>query len=101
MKDKLSINIKIADRVYPLEINREEEEKYRLAAKILNDTVLKYRTRYVNHDTQDILAMAAFQNVLQFIELEKNSKDTSLLEEVKNINDDIADFLEEKVGKRL
>lgn len=101
MKDKLSINIKIGDRVYPLNIDPEVEERYRLAAKMLNDMVIKYRTHYVNHDTQDILAMAAFQYVLKYLELEESSNDISLVEEVKNISDDIADFLEEKESDRL
>ena len=101
MKDKLSINIKIGNRVYPLNINREDEERYRQAAKLLNDMVLQYRKLYSGHDAQDILAMAAFQYVLKYIELEKQNDDTSLIEEIKNMNDDIADFLEDKAGNRL
>ena len=34
MDDKLSININIADRLYPLRVERKEEEDIRKAAKI-------------------------------------------------------------------
>lgn len=96
MKDKLSINIKIGDRIYPLQINRQEEEKYREAAKKLDDMVNKYRTHFNGNDTQDYIAMAAFQYVLKYQNAEENSKDVSFIEELKNLNDDLSDFLDER-----
>ena len=96
MKDKLSINIKIASRIYPLTINREDEEKYRLAAKLFNEVVNNYRKNFSNSDTQDILAMAAFQFVLERVEADKQAEDESLLEVIKDVKDDIEDFLKEK-----
>ncbi len=96
MKDKLSINIKIASRIYPLTINREEEEKYRLAAKLFNEVVNTYRKNFSKSDTQDILAMAAFQFVLERVEADKQSENESLLEVIKDVKDDIDDFLKEK-----
>ncbi len=38
---KLSINIKIDGRIFPLEIDRDEEERYRKAAKMVNEIVEK------------------------------------------------------------
>ena len=42
MDDKLSININIADRLYPLRVDRKEEEDIRKAAKIINEKVVQY-----------------------------------------------------------
>ena len=56
MDDKLSININIADRLYPLRIERKEEENIRKAAKIINDKVVQYKQRYPSKDIQDCLA---------------------------------------------
>ena len=98
MKDILSINIKIGDRVYPLQINRKEEEKYREAAKLLDEMVNKYRIHYNSNDTQDIIAMAAFQYVLKYIDADKKERKNSFIEELKNMNDDLSDFLSEKAG---
>ena len=36
MTEKLSINIKIDGRTYPLKVEKENEEKFRKAAKIIN-----------------------------------------------------------------
>jgi len=93
---KFRINIKIDGRSYPLQIDREDEEKYRLAAKNINETIRKYRELFGEMDSQDILAMAAYQIALKNAELEQRENKTLFIEELKNINDDISDFLKEK-----
>ncbi len=40
MEDKLSIRVNVADRYYPLKIDRKDEERIRKAAKLINDKVL-------------------------------------------------------------
>ncbi len=93
MTEKLSINIKIDGRIYPLKVNRENEEKYRKAAKILNDIVLQYRQKYVNSDPRDFLAMTAYQFVLKTIELEEKVDQSPLLEELKKLDEELGDYL--------
>ena len=44
MDDKLSIRVNVADRYYPLRIDRNDEERIRLAAKLINDKVLQYKS---------------------------------------------------------
>ena len=39
MEEKLSIKVQIAERFYPLKIDRQDEEKIRKAAKLINDKV--------------------------------------------------------------
>jgi cell division protein ZapA (FtsZ GTPase activity inhibitor) len=68
-KDQLRINIRIEGRVYPLSIDRKDEERHRIAAKTVNETVSKYRNLFQDKDSQDILAMAAFQIALNHTEL--------------------------------
>jgi cell division protein ZapA (FtsZ GTPase activity inhibitor) len=65
MDDKLSIRVNIADRYYPLKVAREEEEKIRKAARMINEKVLQYKSRYSDKDLQDFLAMAALQYVIK------------------------------------
>ena len=93
---KFRINIKIDGRSYPLQIDRDDEEKYRLAAKNINETIRKYRELFGEMESQDILAMAAYQIALKNAELEQRENKTLFIEELKNINDDISDFLKEK-----
>lgn len=95
-KKRFRINIKIDGRNYPLEINRADEEKYRLAAKIVNETIGKFKELFRDNDTQDIMAMSAFQIALSEAEKQQNKEENLFIEELKNLNDDISDFLKEK-----
>ncbi len=90
------INIKIDGRNYPLQIDRKDEEKYRLAAKIVNETVRKYRELFRDMESTDILAMTAFQVALGNAEMQQSENDNLFMEELKNLNDDISDFVKEK-----
>lgn len=96
MTEKLSINIKIDGRNYPLKVDRENEEKYRKAAKIINDIVLQYRQKYVASDSQDVLAMTAIQFVLKSIELEEKVDRSPLFDELKKLDEELGDYLSSK-----
>jgi cell division protein ZapA len=96
---RLSINIKIDGRIFPLEINREEEERYRKAAKMVNETVSKFKTTFRDQESQDILAMSAFQIALSNTELQERDDNSLFIDELKNLNDDISDFLKDKEKK--
>jgi cell division protein ZapA len=93
MTEKLSINIRIDGRNYPLKVERENEEKFRKAAKIINDIVLQYRQKYVNSDSQDFIAMAAFQFVVKNIELEEKVNQSPLFDELKKLDEELDDYL--------
>ncbi len=95
-KNKLRINIRIEGRVYPLNIDRKDEEKHRVAAKTVNETVKKYRELFRDKDAQDILAMAAFQIALNQTEMLERENKSLFIDELKNLNDDISDFLKEE-----
>ena len=93
MTDKLSIKIKIDGREYPLKVDREDEEKYRKAAKIINDIILQYRQKYSSSNTQDFLAMTAFQFALKSIELEEKVDRSPLFDELKKLDEELSDYL--------
>jgi cell division protein ZapA (FtsZ GTPase activity inhibitor) len=88
MDDKLSIRVNVADRYYPLKVERENEEKIRKAARMINEKVLQYKQRYTDKDVQDFLAMAALQYVIKLTE-----------EEEKLENDYLPDTLRELIQK--
>lgn len=89
MEEKLSIRVNIADRYYPLKIEREDEEKIRKAAKLINDKVFQYKTKYADKDIQDFLAMAALQFVIRLIEIEDKQEDVSLISKLQKLNDEL------------
>ncbi len=98
-KNQLRINIRIEGRVYPLSIDRKDEERHRKAAKIVNETVSKYKELFRDKDARDILAMAAFQIALNQTELLEREENSFFIDELKNLNDDISDFLKEEKKK--
>lgn len=96
MDDKLSIKVNIAERYYPLKIDRDDEEKIRRAAKQINEKVLQYKQKYTDKDTQDFLAMAALQFVIQNIESEVKDDSSPLEESLKELNDELGSYLNKK-----
>jgi cell division protein ZapA len=93
MDDKLSIRINIADRYYPLKIDRKDEEKIRQAARSINEKVLQYKQKYTDKDTQDFLAMAALQFVLKVLEKEEEEVDSEMKEKIRELNDQLESVL--------
>jgi cell division protein ZapA len=96
MDDKLSININIADRLYPLRVDRKDEESIRKAAKIINEKVVQYKQKYAEKDIQDCMAMATLQFVIQKFDTEKRLDNSPLVEQLEVMNDLLADFLEKE-----
>jgi cell division protein ZapA (FtsZ GTPase activity inhibitor) len=92
MDDKLSIRVNLAERYYPLKIDRGDEEKIRRAARMINEKVLQYKQKYVDKDTQDFMAMAALQFVIKIIESEDGTEDVAPFEE--NVNEVVSELRE-------
>jgi cell division protein ZapA len=101
MDDKLSIRVNIADRYYPLRIERNDEERIRLAAKLINEKVLQYKQRYSDKDVQDFLAMATLQYVIKLLELENRHDVDPFIEMVRDLNEQLDNILSEKTDKVL
>jgi len=93
MDEKLSIRINIADRYYPLKIDRNDEEKIRKAARTINEKVLQYKQKYTDKDTQDFLAMAALQFVIKVIDGEEPEKDDEIYQRIRKLNDELETVL--------
>jgi len=93
MEEKLSIRINIADRYYPLKIEREDEEKIRKAAKMINDKVFQYKTKYADKDIQDFLAMAALQFVIKLSEMEGKDENTDLFARIQKLNESLDELV--------
>ena len=71
--EELSINIKIADREYPMKVDAEDEERIRLAGKKINEKIKLYRDQFGIDDKQDLLAMVAFDSLYEKLQTEANS----------------------------
>ncbi len=65
MSNQLKIKLSIADRVYPLTINPEQEEGLRKATKKIEEMIKRFEKSYAVRDKQDVLAMSALQFATQ------------------------------------
>ncbi len=62
MTDKQHITIRITDLApMPLQINRAEEEIYRIAEANVNELYARWRSRFADKTSKEVLAMVAFQ----------------------------------------
>jgi len=63
--DELSIKVEIADRDYPMKVNKSEEARVRMAAKLINEKLKSYQKQFGHDDKQDLLAMTALDCVVE------------------------------------
>ena len=93
MDDRLSIRVNVAERYYPLKIERKDEEKIRRAARMINEKVLQYKQRYTDKDVQDFLAMAALQFVIKVIDNEEKDDMSPVFDGVKEIISELNEYI--------
>jgi cell division protein ZapA len=96
MDEDLVINITIAERRYPMRIKRNEEEKIRKAAKMLNERILQYRKTYTGKDNQDFMAMSSLQFVIEMNDLKEQANIDPVIEELEQINQGLNMYLKNK-----
>jgi len=91
---EISIKINIADRVYPLKVNIEEEEIIRRAAKLINDRIKEYQENYAVRDKQDLLSMCVLHYATSALKVEQrsSSEDTEVSERVYQLDGLLSEF---------
>ena len=61
MDEKLKIKVSIADRVYPLTVEPEQEEGIRAATKKIEAMITQLEEHFAMRDKEDVLAFCALQ----------------------------------------
>ena len=95
---EISIKINIADRVYPLKVNMEEEEIIRRAAKLINDRIKDYQENYAVRDKQDLLSMCVLHYATSALKADKkvSVEDTEIAEKVYEIDYLLSNFFDKQ-----
>jgi len=85
--DKLSIKINIANRIYPMKIERKAEETIRKAVSKIEERLKFYEKNYAINDKQDILAMCLIEyaSKLESINNKKVIEDDGVTEKLQEI----------------
>ena len=91
---EISIKINIADRVYPLKVNMDEEEIIRRAAKMINDRIKELQDNYAVRDKQDLLSMCVLHYATATLKAEKKvmHEDTEVADKVYELDQLLNDF---------
>ena len=86
--DKLSIKLNIANRFYPMKIERSSEETIRNAVKKIESRLKFYEDNYEIKDKQDILAMCLIEyaSKLEKISNRKFIDDDGISEKLTNLD---------------
>lgn len=71
---ELSIKIKIGNRDYPMRVKAEDEERIRKAGKLLNEKIKHYQNQFGIDDSQDLIAMVAFDCIIDKVKREESSQ---------------------------
>ncbi len=92
---ELSIKIKIGNREYPMRVKASDEERIRKAGKLLNDKIKNYHNQFGIDDSQDLIAMVAFDCLVEKLKREESSEvtDDFALSEITKLNQLISDAI--------
>lgn len=92
---ELSIKIRIGNREYPMRVKAEDEERIRRAGKLLNEKIKNYQNQFGIDDTQDLVAMVAFDCLVEKLKREETSEasDDFALDEISRLNQLITDSI--------
>lgn len=85
---KLSIKLHIANRIYPMKIERKSEEFIRNSVKKIDERLKFYEDNYAIKDKQDLLAMCLIEYASKFesVSNRKVVEDDGLTEKLLEID---------------
>ena len=92
--DKLSIKLNIANRFYPMKIERSSEEMIRNAVKKIDNRLKVYEDNYAIKDKQDLLAMCLIEYASKLEKINQNNfiNDDGISEKLSNLDELLSEF---------
>ena len=80
---ELSIKIRISDRDYPMRVDASEEERIRVAGKLINEKLKHFREQFGIDDKQDLLSMTVFDAVMDKLKANQTTTDNESILQYK------------------
>lgn len=69
--EELAVKIRICDRLYPMKVHAIDEIRVRTASRLINEQVKAYSDKFGIYDKQDLLAMVAFDCLIDTLKSEE------------------------------
>ena len=94
--DKFKIQLRVADKVYPISCKRSEEGIFRKAATAINDKMLQYSSLFsgTEFEVKDFLAMAAVHISAQNLLMKQKEDKSLLLERIEILDKELEEYLQ-------
>lgn len=92
MDDKQKITLMIGDINFPLRVNREEEQIYRDASKLINNTLNKYRTYFEKADPTQVISMVALEIAVEKVKLENKNDTAPFIEKLEGLTRELEEY---------
>ncbi len=80
--DKLNIRLHVYDEEINVVINREDEEYYRAAAKLITERYNAYSAHYAGRKTDHVIALMTLIDIALLYQKERTHNDTSVYDNV-------------------
>ena len=81
-QSKLNIRLHVYDEEIEVKINREDEEFYRNAAKLITDRYNAYAQAYKGRKTEHIISLMTLVDIALLYEKERSHNDTAPYDDV-------------------
>ena len=94
--DEFKIQLRVADKVYPIFCKRSEEGLFRKAATAINDKMLQYSSRFAGAklEVKDLLAMAAIHLSVENQQFKQKEDTSPMLDKIESLDKELEDYLQ-------
>jgi cell division protein ZapA len=89
------IQLKVAQRTYPLICKRSEEGLFRKAARDINEKILRYGSVFpaAKLELKDLLAMVAIHISANNLKMEQNKDTSPLFDRIEALDKELEEYL--------
>jgi cell division protein ZapA len=88
--ETVNVQVRIAERNYPLKVLKSDEEKVQKAVSLVNEKLKEYQTTFAGKDKQDYMAMCLLNLAVEKMNLHHiHEQQNRLLEEKMNSIEDL------------
>jgi len=94
--DEFKIQLKVADKVYPIFCKRSEEGLYRRAATAINDKIFQYSSLFAGAklEMKDLITMAAVHISLENLFMKQKEDTSPLMEKIELLDRELKEYLQ-------
>lgn len=91
--DKQRITLNIDNHAYVMYVNKEEEEIFRKAEKIINNKIMQYKRALKSGTDIAFISYATIDLVKTFLANETKADDTDFVSELRDMSSEIEEYI--------